>query len=70
MSAFGESSCRMAGAAALLLGWRPAEFWGATPAELATALALFEANIDGPDPDSIAALRQRFPDEGQASNGR
>jgi hypothetical protein len=63
VSAFGERACRLAGAAALLLGWRPDEFWKATPAELATALILFEASIDGPDPDSIAALKQRFPDE-------
>lgn len=29
----------LAGHAARLLGWRPHEFWAATPAELATALA-------------------------------
>ena len=27
---------RLAGAAAQLLGWRPDDFWDATPAELAT----------------------------------
>lgn len=62
MILFGESACRLAGAAALLLGWRPEDFWNATPAELATALSMFEASIDGPDPNSIAALKQRFPD--------
>ena len=62
MILFGESACRLAGAAALLLGWRPEDFWNATPAELATALRMFEASIDGPDPNSIAALKQRFPD--------
>lgn len=36
---FGEAAQRLSGAAARLLGWRPAEFWAATPAELAAALA-------------------------------
>ena len=36
---FGAAALRLAGAASRLLGWRPAEFWTATPAELATALA-------------------------------
>lgn len=37
---FGAVAGRMAGHAALLLGWRPDEFWNATPAELAAILAL------------------------------
>lgn len=36
---FSAAAQRLAGAASRLLGWRPAEFWTATPAELATALA-------------------------------
>lgn len=36
---FGASALRLSGLAARLLGWRPAEFWAATPAELASALA-------------------------------
>lgn len=36
---FGPVALRLAGIAARLLGWRPAEFWAATPAELAAALA-------------------------------
>lgn len=35
---FGPAARRLAGLAARLLGWRPAEFWAATPAELSTAL--------------------------------
>lgn len=35
---FGQSAVGLARAAARLLGWRPHEFWSATPAELATAL--------------------------------
>ncbi len=36
---FAPGTVRLAGLAARLLGWRPAEFWAATPAELACALA-------------------------------
>ena len=36
---FGDGAVRLSGLAARLLGWRPAEFWAATPAELAAALA-------------------------------
>lgn len=33
---FTDAARRLAGATALVLGWRPDEFWRATPAELAT----------------------------------
>ena len=36
---FGQSALKLCACAARLLGWRPAEFWNATPAELATVLA-------------------------------
>lgn len=36
---FGPGAARLSGHAAQLLGWRPHEFWLATPAELAAALA-------------------------------
>lgn len=59
---FAELSMRCWGVAATVLGWRPAEFWGATPAELLASLA-----VQGDDVDPVAAelldeLRQRFPD--------
>ena len=63
MTNFGDAAERLASAAAVLLGWRPSEFWDATPQELATALSLFAGEAEGPDPDEIAALRRRFPDE-------
>lgn len=44
---FGHSAARLARLAARLLGWRPDEFWAATPAELATILT---------EPDSPAPL--------------
>jgi hypothetical protein len=37
-TAFGAQALRLSGHAARLLGWRPDEFWHATPAELAAAL--------------------------------
>lgn len=37
--AFGPVAGRLCGLAARLLGWRPDEFWQATPAELAMILA-------------------------------
>lgn len=36
---FGAEAARMSGLAARALGWAPATFWAATPAELAAALA-------------------------------
>lgn len=59
---FGEAAARLCNAAAVMLGWRPGEFWEATPAELALSLQVPVA-ADGPDAATIAALKQRFPDE-------
>jgi uncharacterized phage protein (TIGR02216 family) len=59
---FGEAAARLSGAAAMLLGWRPGDFWDATPKELA---AMFEASGEAgtpPDAAAIADLMQRFPD--------
>ncbi|WP_409593589.1 phage tail assembly chaperone [Sphingobium sp. SA2] len=38
MTRFAEGARRLAGVAGWLLGWRPEEFWRATPAELAAVL--------------------------------
>ena len=35
---FSESAAKLAGLAGALLGWRPDEFWRATPAELGVVL--------------------------------
>ena len=59
---FGDAASRLCGFAARLLGWRPDEFWSATPAELASAL-----QGDAPaaiESDEISALLARFPDDG------
>lgn len=58
---FGEAAVRAWQAAALGLGWRPDDFWGATPAELAGALAP-GADCEPPGKDRIEALIERFPD--------
>ncbi|MFN2472787.1 MAG: phage tail assembly chaperone, partial [Sphingomicrobium sp.] len=61
---FGASAARLAGAAAALLGWRPGEFWSATPAELASVLGLGGEDAAPADRTIIEALLARFPDEG------
>ncbi len=63
MERFSESARRLAGLAGALFGWRPEEFWRATPAELG---AVLEA-MTGPDtaPASradLTRLMERFPD--------
>ena len=59
----GETAVRLCGVAATLLGWRPREFWEATPAELAAALGQVAPDVDAPERDVIEALKRRFPDE-------
>jgi hypothetical protein len=60
---FGEVALRAAHLAAALLGWRPAEFWDATPAELITALGLRDAPPTGPaDSSLLNGLMERYPD--------
>ncbi|HEX7856706.1 MAG TPA: phage tail assembly chaperone [Sphingobium sp.] len=65
---FGEAARRLMGVAAVLLGWRPAEFWAATPAELATILeGLAEGAGDtapGMDAAELARLKEKCPDGG------
>jgi hypothetical protein len=63
MERFGEAATQLFGAASRLLGWRPEEFWEATPTELALALLPADAGSEPPDATTIKDLRQRFPDE-------
>lgn len=60
---FGESAATLCGIASTLLGWRPGEFWAATPAELAAALLPPGAVAEPVAPDLVAELRRRFPDD-------
>ena len=63
MGPFGDAAARLSGAASMLLGWPPDEFWSATPAELALALSQPGDAGEAPDPEAIEDLRRRFPDE-------
>jgi hypothetical protein len=61
---FSESAARLAGLAGVLLGWRPADFWAATPAELASVV---RAMIGGDEDQAagsadLARLKEMFPD--------
>ena len=60
---FGDAASRLCSGASTLLGWRPDEFWNATPAELALALCPPDETAGPPDATTIDALRRRFPDE-------
>lgn len=60
---FGDAAAKLCHAASLLLGWRPGEFWDATPAEFGLALQPPIAAPDSPDKATIEALLRRFPDE-------
>ena len=63
---FAETARRLAGQAGLLLGWRPDEFWRATPDELDTAFAALTAIMpEGaapPDRATFDRLKEMHPD--------
>lgn len=63
---FAEGARKLAGQAGLLLGWRPDEFWRATPDELETALAALAAmspvSAAPPDQVTLARLKEMHPD--------
>ena len=60
---FGRSALCLAGLAGVLFGWRPAEFWSATPAELmALVRVLTGETVAPPDAATLAQLREAFPD--------
>lgn len=65
MSDFAASATRLAGLAGALLGWRPDEFWRATPAELAAVLAALAGRAgEGPvaTGGDLSRLKEMFPD--------
>lgn len=65
MTRFADGAARLAGLAGALLGWRPDEFWQATPAELAAVLrAMAGRAADGPvaGAGDLARLKEMFPD--------
>jgi Phage tail assembly chaperone protein, TAC len=64
--AFADRATRLSGIAGALAGWRPDEFWRATPAELEAVLtALAGPGAEAASPPAaktIAALKEQFPD--------
>lgn len=60
---FTASATRLAGLTGAVLGWRPSEFWAATPAELATIFdALTPRHEAPPSQGDVARLQEQFPD--------
>lgn len=61
---FAEAAGRLAGLAGVHFGWRPGEFWAATPAELAALADVLTGDEQAlpPDPALIAKLREAHPD--------
>ena len=60
---FGERATQLAGLASMLLGWRPAEFWASTPAELESALGQATDPNEQIDRNAFERLRSLFPDD-------
>jgi uncharacterized phage protein (TIGR02216 family) len=61
---FAESAARLAGVVGAVLGWRPEEFWRATPAEVQGIVrALTGEDASAPaDAATLARLKEMFPD--------
>jgi hypothetical protein len=59
---FSEAAARLAGLAGALLGWRPDEFWKATPAELAAVFGAMAPDEASASADDLARLKEMFPD--------
>lgn len=63
MAEFAAAALRLAGVAGALLGWRPDEFWKATPAELAAVLLAFGGeSAAGATSADLERLKEMFPD--------
>lgn len=69
-ASFAEAARVLAGVSAWALGWRPEEFWRATPDELAASLnGPAPSSSAPPDTRAIAALRAMFPDPVETPDG-
>ncbi|HLL30312.1 MAG TPA: phage tail assembly chaperone [Allosphingosinicella sp.] len=63
MERFSDAAGRLAGLAGALFGWRPDEFWRATPAELGAVLeAMLGPEGEGAGRGDLERLMERFPD--------
>lgn len=61
---FAGAARKLAGVAARILGWRPADFWDSTPAELAGSLETGCTPASPPGRAEIRALIERDRDNG------
>ena len=61
---FVDAAARLAGVAGALAGWRPDEFWRATPAELAALIGTLAGEIETATASSaeLRRLQEMFPD--------
>jgi uncharacterized phage protein (TIGR02216 family) len=60
---FAASAAKLAGLAGAVLGWRPDEFWRATPAELAGIFEAIRGDAERPaGADVLARLKELYPD--------
>lgn len=63
MTRFSEAAARLAGLAGAILGWRPDEFWQATPVELASVFSALAGDAPGlASGDDLERLMEMFPD--------
>jgi uncharacterized phage protein (TIGR02216 family) len=58
---FGQRASLLAGLATRLLGWRPDEFWRATPMELASAF--HDETVESVAGGDLDRLMAKFPDK-------
>ena len=58
---FAAAAMKLAGQAGLLFGWRPAEFWNATPAELGAVVSAMSRDVVGTD--DVERLRLMLGEE-------
>jgi hypothetical protein len=60
---FADAAARLAGPAAALFGWRPVEFWAATPAEFELTMGGWTARPDvAAGQGDVARLKEMHPD--------
>lgn len=60
---FADNARRLAGAAGAMFGWKPADFWAATPAELGALLDAIRGEAElPPDRGTLDRLKEQFPD--------
>lgn len=60
---FTSGAALLCGHAAILLGWRPQEFWSSTPAEIACIMAAMMPQTSKPlDAATLTQLKEQFPD--------